>query len=494
MAELRRPALSIAARSALAAGLVSAILLVVAGLWFRNAVYAAAIENAVDRAKEQARGIMTAVEGPQGRRNYIAGYGEATFEVMESNGTLVSSGGEVFAFESSRGAKLQAIMPPPPAKVIRTASADHLTATFPARTTHAENPDEQILRWAGRTVRVVSDHRAVLPADRGRPVRDLPLESPTIGAYVFVPPFGAEQARADVDRVLWPAMPAGVLLVMLVAYLATRVGLRPVESIRAETAGMTSRDLHRRVPVPPTRDAVAQLATTLNETLDRLQRSSDQQRRFVADVTHELRSPVASLRAVLEVAATHADRADWPEVAGEAIEDLDRIQALIEDLLTLARFDADDLTATGPLDLAALVSRHLASRSSYDGIVVKAVMLEEALVDGNARELDRLVRNLVDNAERHARSAVEVSVRNDDGRAVLTVADDGPGIAAAARSRVFERFVRLDDARSRGEGGAGLGLAIAYDIVARHRGRISARRSPAGGALLHVVLPLRGED
>ena len=246
--------------------------------------------------------------------------------------------------------------------------------------------------------------------------------------------------------------------------------------------------------MPPTRDAVAQLATTLNETLDRLQRSSDQQRRFVADVTHELRSPVASLRAVLEVAATHADRADWPEVAGDAIEDLDRIQALIEDLLTLARFDAGDLTATEPLDLAALMTHHLAGRPSYDGIVVKAVTMDEALVDGNARELDRLVRNLVDNAERYARSSVEVSVRPDDGRAVITVADDGPGVAAADRTRVFERFVRLDDARSRGEGGAGLGLAIAHDIVARHRGRISARSSPSGGALLHVVLPLRGED
>jgi signal transduction histidine kinase len=488
-----RRAFSIAARSALAAGLVSAILLVVAGLWFRHAVYSGAMDNAVDRANEQARGIMSAVEAPQGRRNYISGYGEATFEVLESDGTLHSSSSDLLRFEDTGGVRLRAVMTPPPAKVIRSASADQLTVTFPSRTTYAEHPDEQILRWAGRTVRVVSDHRAVLPADLGRPVRDLPLESPTIGAYVFVPPFGAEQARADVDRVLWPAMPAGVLLVMLVAYLATRVGLRPVERIRAETAGMTSRDLHRRVPVPPTRDAVAQLATTLNETLDRLQRSSDQQRRFVADVTHELRSPVASLRAVLEVATTHADRADWPEVAGDAIEDLDRIQALIEDLLTLARFDADDLTATGPLDLAALVSRHLASRSSYDGIVVKAVTLEEATVDGNARELDRLVRNLVDNAERHARSTVEVAVLNDDGRAVLTVADDGPGIAAAGRTRVFERFVRLDDARSRGEGGAGLGLAIAHDIASRHGGRISARSSTAGGALLHVVLPLRGE-
>jgi signal transduction histidine kinase len=485
-----RRALSIAARSSLAAGLVSAILLVVVGQWFRDAVYSGATDNAVERAREQASTIVSAaLTSPVPLPSVVQA--EVSFEIIGSDGVLLSSTPDLQPYHEGRPLARSL-----PANVVHGSVSGHLSATtFGPAPGGAAGTDPQVRRWAGRTVTIVSAHRGQSgPSGRRRPIQDLPLSAPTVGAYVFVPPFEAEQARAEVDRVLWPALPAGVLLVMLVAYLATRIGLRPVERIRAETAGMTSRDLHRRVPVPPTRDAVAQLATTLNETLDRLQRSSDQQRRFVADVTHELRSPVASLRAVLEVAATHADRADWPEVAGDAIEDLDRIQALIEDLLTLARFDVDELIVTEPLDLAVLVRRHLAGRSSYDGIVVKVVAGQEATIDGNARELDRLVRNLVDNAERYARSTVEVSVRTDDGRAVLTVADDGPGIAPADRTRVFERFVRLDDARSRGEGGAGLGLAIAHDIVVRHGGRISARGGPAGGALLHVALPLRGED
>ncbi|WP_353944756.1 HAMP domain-containing sensor histidine kinase [Streptomyces sp. HUAS MG91] len=278
-----------------------------------------------------------------------------------------------------------------------------------------------------------------------------------------------------------------LLLVVVggVTYVVTRRALRPVEGIRAEMAAITaSQDLGRRVPQPDTHDEVARLAATTNETLAALQESVERQRRFVADASHELRSPIASLRTQLEVGAAHPELLDVPG----AVEDTVRLQELAADLLLLARLDAGERPGGGEVDLAALAREELSQRTG-DRLPVTVESARSARVTGSRGQLARVLGNLVDNAQRHARTEVVVDVGVEGGAAVLTVADDGAGVPAEERERIFERFVRLDDARSRDGGGAGLGLAIARDVAVRHGGTLTVRAAPQGGALFELRLP-----
>jgi len=305
-----------------------------------------------------------------------------------------------------------------------------------------------------------------------------------------------EQAVSTVTRSMLAGLPVLLAVVGGVTWLVTRSALRPVEGIRREMAAITaSADLSRRVPEPPSGDEVARLARTTNETLAALEASVERQRRFVADASHELRSPIASLRTQLEVAAAHPGLLDLDG----AVHDTVRLQALAADLLLLARLDAGERPGRTRVALDALAREELAQRTG-DRI---AVTLEEdgdedgdgaergspVEVTGSRGQLARVLGNLLDNAQRHAASRIRVSVGRRDGWAVLEVADDGAGVPEAERERIFERFVRLDDARSRDDGGAGLGLAIARDVAVRHGGTLAVGRAPEGGALFTLRLP-----
>ncbi|MFD5713230.1 sensor histidine kinase [Streptomyces pharetrae] len=295
-------------------------------------------------------------------------------------------------------------------------------------------------------------------------------------------------AQQDAVRTAAGAMLIGFPLLLAVVgsvtWLVTRRALRPVEGIRREMAEITaSEDLSRRVPEPGTHDEVARLARTTNETLAALEASVERQRRFVADASHELRSPIASLRTQLEVAAAHPELLDLDG----AVEDTVRLQRLAADLLLLARLDAGERPVGTRVDLVALAREEAAGRALV-AVDARATGVEVA---GSRGQLGRVLANLLDNAERHARSAVTVTVcREGDRAAVVRVADDGNGVPEGERERIFERFVRLDDARSRDEGGAGLGLAIARDVAVRHGGTLTAGAAPAGGALFELRLPL----
>ncbi|MFC8441557.1 sensor histidine kinase [Streptomyces griseoincarnatus] len=274
-------------------------------------------------------------------------------------------------------------------------------------------------------------------------------------------------------------------VVAAVTWLVTGRALRPVEGIRREMAAITaSEDLRRRVPEPATHDEVARLARTTNATLAALEASVERQRAFVADASHELRSPIASLRTQLEVAAAHPELLDLDGAVGDTV----RLQNLAADLLLLARLDTGERPAGTRVDLAALAREAAAGR---EGVTVEAEPVE---VSGSRGQLSRVLANLLDNAERHARERITVTVRREGGAAVVGVADDGEGVAEADRERIFERFVRLDAARSRDDGGAGLGLAIARDVAVRHGGTLTAGAAPAGGALFELRLPLAGAD
>jgi signal transduction histidine kinase len=225
--------------------------------------------------------------------------------------------------------------------------------------------------------------------------------------------------------------------------------------------------------------------------LGRLDRSAQQQRRFVADASHELRSPLARMRAELEVDAAHPESADSQATASSVLAETVGMQRLVDDLLLLARGDAGAPTALSsePVDLDGVVDTVVGGLRRAGERRIDTHGVEPVQVRGHRGQLERLVGNLLRNAVRHARDHVVVTLGpTPGGGAELTVADDGPGIPIDERERVFERFTRLDDARTAGTGGAGLGLAIVREIAERHGGSVAVADG-APGARLVVTLP-----
>lgn len=317
------------------------------------------------------------------------------------------------------------------------------------------------------------------------------------GSYTVVAASPLEEVRRSVQTLassLWIGIPLLVLLVGVVTWWLVGRALRPVERMRREVEEISHTTLHQRIDEPATGDEVARLAHTMNDMLDRLDAAQQRQQRFVSDASHELRSPLATIRTTVEVANLHPNRANWPAVATTVLGESERLDELVADLLALAQLDetsAGGQTArrVEPVDLDDLVLTDVARLRSI-GQLVRAEGVSAARVEGDRGQLARLVRNLLDNASRHAASVVIVTLSEDGGQAVLRVDDDGPGIAPADRERIFERFGRGDEARARLHGGAGLGLSLVSAIVAAHGGTVTAADAPAGGARLEVRLPL----
>ncbi|MEZ0094459.1 sensor histidine kinase [Streptacidiphilus sp. EB129] len=281
---------------------------------------------------------------------------------------------------------------------------------------------------------------------------------------------------SDVQGHLLYALPLVLLAAVGISWLLIGRTLRPVERMRAEAAEITGSDLHRRIPEPASDDEIGRLARTLNTMLDRLDASATRQRRFVADASHELRTPLAAIRTSMEVGLAHPDKAPWPELAERTVNETTRLQRLVEALLLHARSDDDTLiTRREPVDLAALARTAIGAAPARVPVDLRTG--DHAPVLGDPDQLTRLIRNLLDNADRYAEHRVEVTVTTDGpATAVLTVADDGPGIPPADRARVFDRFVRLQASRTRHPGdatGTGLGLSIAKDIATAHGGTIT---------------------
>ena len=297
----------------------------------------------------------------------------------------------------------------------------------------------------------------------------------------------ADDTLATLTRTLLWGVPALILLVAATTRLLVGLALRPVGAITDEVADITQADLHRRVPEPGSSDEIARLAITMNEMLARLEASSARQQRFVADASHEMRSPLASSRAVLEVAALHPGSVDNLLAAiGDALIDHQRLETLVADLLTLARLDGSETHKRRvPTDLEAL-TRTVVDRRVEPDVTFACTGPAIALVDG--AQIDRVLTNLLDNAARHRRSRTDVTVGRGDTTVDITVDDDGPGVPEPERNRVFEPFTRLDAARTADQG-TGLGLAIVAEIVGDLDGKVRLVDSPLGGARFVVSLP-----
>lgn len=299
-----------------------------------------------------------------------------------------------------------------------------------------------------------------------------------------------DEAVADLVRTLSWIVPAATVALAAVVWVMVGRTLGPVERMRVEVASIGLEQLDRRVPAPESHDEIARLATTMNEMLDRLQRSHQRQQRFVADASHELRTPLTRMRAELELDERHPDDADPAATRRSALEEIGTLQRMIDDLLLLARRDAGAASRSEPVDLDDLVLDE-ARAGSGTRVVVDISAVSAAQVVGDPAALRRVVRNLLDNARRHASSVVAIAVAERETTAVITVDDDGPGIPLDRRHEVFERFTRLDAARTGGSGGAGLGLAIVHGVVTDHHGTVEVTASPAGGARFVVTLPAR---
>ncbi|MGW2145073.1 sensor histidine kinase [Nonomuraea bangladeshensis] len=353
--------------------------------------------------------------------------------------------------------------------------------------------------------------RANMASDVADQVCDLPAfpgSCKTVVGLVAYQPEGDYDILAFSPSVPWYVSPQTVIfqvcmtaLLVALAYFGVfhivAKALAPVSAITRRLADITaSGGGAMRLPVPQHDDEIRDLAVTGNHMLERLEKARHQQelamerqRRFATDASHDLRSPITAMRTQVEDALLHPEDTDWPETGREVLTSLDRLQAIVADLLTLTKLDAGAPSSREQVDLSELVAAEIARPRAKQVITS---LRPGVVVSGDPLQLVRLLTNLLDNAERHAERKILVTVRQQDGEAVLEVLDDGAGIAPEHREMVFQRFTRLDASRSRDAGGTGLGLPIAREIARTHGGTLTIEDSDAGARFVLRLPALRG--
>ncbi|HZL73890.1 MAG TPA: ATP-binding protein [Propionibacteriaceae bacterium] len=409
----------------------------------------------------------------------LAFFGALTYSVNRTlDNEALASAGEVAAMVNED--RLPSPIPVSGAQVVQvvdgqqrvvggSVTADRLTPLLP--------PNELATALAGKPVLVDGVRVGVSGPLRVQAIPAGRSEAP-VSVIVGLPYGDVLATRTALRNALLITFPLLLAALAVVAWRVIGWTLRPVEQLRAGAEQISRKGRlsgpvrgSERLPVPPSADEIRALAVTLNEMLDRLAGAQERQRAFVADAAHELRSPLASIQAQLEVAGRLGDGGTLPS---DLMPDVKRLSGLVEDLLLLARADAD---TKSPARLARVDARDLVAEvtGAYAAARVRVTLVanQPVMIMVDADELHRAVGNLVDNAVRHARTQVEVTARVDLGWAVISVSDDGPGIPPEDRERIFERFTRLDDARGRGSGGAGLGLAIVRELVVRAGGTVA---------------------
>jgi len=303
----------------------------------------------------------------------------------------------------------------------------------------------------------------------------------------------------EILAVLILGLPLGVALAGVGGYLLARRALAPIDHLGIEARRITADRLHERLSVPNQHDEIGRLAAVINETFGRLESSFDRLRRFTADASHELRTPLAVIRGIGEGAlAQSRTAAEYREALGSMLEEVDRVTTLVDTLLRLSHADAGTVRlARESLDLEQLAREVAASlgvlaEERNQRLVIDAPQPVMACADRLL--LREALTNIVDNAIKYSprASTIGLGVRMMDNQAVLSVADEGPGIAEQHRERIFDRFFRVDEARSRDRGGTGLGLAIAKWAVEINGGHIAVDSRPGRGSVFRIVLPLAG--
>ncbi|MGO4227237.1 sensor histidine kinase [Arthrobacter sp. YAF34] len=286
------------------------------------------------------------------------------------------------------------------------------------------------------------------------------------------------------------ALPIVLAVVGASVHFLVGRSLRQVDMIREQVSRIDARRLNERVHVPRTHDELETMAVTMNSMLDRIESSDQKQRQFVSDASHELRGPLTSLRAGLEIVGADSSGSSWASLQPILSAEMHRLQRLVDDLLALAKADDEGISLHSQDvdldDVLAVELRRLHAVSKHQ-IVGNLVPVKTV---GDPGRLGQAFRNVLDNAERHAKSTVVTSMSVADQEIVVTVDNDGPPVPEADREKIFERFVRLDESRSRRRGGSGLGLAIARGIVHAHKGLLTSTETPAGWCRFEFRFPL----
>jgi signal transduction histidine kinase len=333
------------------------------------------------------------------------------------------------------------------------------------------------------------DQSATVPGELGEPyavvARGVTDPAGATYAVVVAVPLSALGDTVRTATVLL-AVGAVLMLVLLLVLVrrAVRQALQPVEGIRSEVARISQVRGGGAVTVPPTGDEIARLARTMNEMLARLEKSDAATRRFVSDASHELRSPLATIRAAVEVSTQ--DGFDDDRDAVIRSETL-RLQSLVDDLLTLAKADDGAPLAREEVDVDDIVAQEV-RRVRATGVPVEASIMAARVLGDRAR-IEQMVRNVVDNAVRHTTGRVGLSVDTEGDDVVVRVDNDGPPVPVADRETVFDRFARLEDSRRRESGGSGLGLAIVRTVARAHGGNAVATETSDGRCRFELRLP-----
>ena len=428
-----------------------AVALVVAAMLLRSTLRASLTRQVDNTARQGAREVAALADAKRLPNPVPVAAGTLTIQVLDAHGTIV---------DASPG-------------------ADRVVSLLPPRQAAANARSGQAVLLNGRPygipymVRVVAVH-----ARDGNTV---------IAGVIFEP---VNDSVLAVTHGLLIGTPVLLLLLAWVTWLVVGSTLRPISALRRGAQVVAGTGRPSTLPVPEARDEVQVLAVTLNDMLARLDAAQQRQRDLVSDTAHELRSPIASIRTQLEVALDHPEQQDWAETASTSLADTLRLARLAEDLLVLAKLDDRGTRpppGRRPVDLSALAAEE-AVRSAGARVPVTASTSDRCVVTGDPDGLRRLLRNLIENALRYAKSGVGVTARRDGDDVVLSVSDDGPGIPAKDRARAFDRFVRLDAARSRDgqeAGGSGLGLAIVQATALAHGG--SAGLEDASPGLRAVI-------
>jgi signal transduction histidine kinase len=375
------------------------------------------------------------------------------------------------------------------AQVVQVLSADNrvITGSLTAdRLTALVTPEEKARALAGDLV-VVSGNRSGLSGGLQVSAVEAVSGADRFTVVAALPTADLESATSTLRGLLLVVFPLLLLVCALIAWRVIGAALKPVEELRSGASRIDGSSTDERLPVPPTHDEIAALATTLNEMLDRVATARRTQRAFVADAAHELRSPLATMRTQLEVATRLGEGGRLPE---DLVPEVTRLSSLVEDLLLLARADDDRSAArvTGVVDVGRLVE-DVAGRYASARVPVRwAGPAKPAAVDASYDDLYRALTNLVDNAVRHASSGVDVTLEASADAVRVRVTDDGHGIPEAERERVFDRFTRLEEARDRDSGGTGLGLAITRELLWRNDAQV-VLEDAAPGVRAVVTLP-----
>ncbi|HEX2143659.1 MAG TPA: HAMP domain-containing sensor histidine kinase [Glycomyces sp.] len=487
-ADTKRPSWrpeSVRARTTVGATLVVAVALVAAGLF----VVAMLRDNLYDRAEltaeVNARSIAGALASGMAPSALALPDDDDLAQVVDAGGTVVAASEDLAGLDA-----VGAFAPEP--DPVETGDA-HETDDDGRDDDDDDGPetpaDDDATAGGGSVGSQIATRTLTMPGeDSPHQFAAITARAPDGQVYAVYSGASLETQEEAVDSVgatlAW-ALPPLLAVVAVVTWIVVRRALRPVAAIQRELIEITGGDLSRRVPVPMSRDEIHSLALTTNMTLAALEASVAHQRQFVADASHELRSPLAILRTQLEIAQEHPELLDLEATLG----DVTRLQDLSGDLLLLARLDAGERPPHVEVPFTELVREEVARRAATDRVPVRLDLEEDLAVWGVRGHLARAVGNLLANAQRHAAGAVTVRLEAEDEEWLrLDVADDGNGVPEGQRERIFDRFVRLDESRSRDEGGAGLGLAIVRDVVLEHRGRVRALDAPEGGALFRLAL------